>query len=95
MSAFASTNAMFGALVPLTVPFVLVGDLSAFAITAALCVASSTVDSSPFSTGGALVGANTAKSKQDKVFRSLMVWGMSMIGIAPIAAWLIFVLPAS
>ncbi|MEB3369777.1 SLC13 family permease [Saccharopolyspora mangrovi] len=95
VSAFASTNAMFGALVPLTVPFVLVGDLSAFAITAALCVASSTVDSSPFSTGGALVVANTEKSKQDKVFRSLMVWGMSMIGIAPIAAWLIFVLPAS
>jgi di/tricarboxylate transporter len=95
VSAFASTNAMFGALVPLTVPFVLVGDLSAFAITAAICVASSSVDSSPFSTGGALVVANTEKSKQEKVFRSLMVWGMSMIAIAPIAAWLIFVLPTS
>jgi di/tricarboxylate transporter len=94
VSAFASTNAMFGVLIPLAIPFVLAGNLSAFGITAALCVAASAVDSSPFSTGGALVVANAQESKRDAVFRLLMVWGMSMIGVAPLAAALVFLLPS-
>ncbi|MCK2244170.1 MULTISPECIES: SLC13 family permease [unclassified Crossiella] len=94
VSAFASTNAMFGVLVPLTIPFVLAGHLDAFALTAALCVATSAVDASPFSTGGALVLANTEESKRDKVFRALTGWGLAMIAIAPAAAWLVFLLPA-
>ncbi|MEU2246658.1 SLC13 family permease [Streptomyces sp. NPDC019224] len=94
VSAFASTNAMFGVLIPLALPLVTAGHFGAFGITAALCVAASAVDSSPFSTGGALVVANAAEEQRDKTFRSLTVWGMSMIGVAPVAAAVAFLLPS-
>ena len=51
------------------------------------------VDSSPFSTSGALTVANTPESHRDLVFRRLMQWGMSMVLIAPPIAWLVFVAP--
>jgi Na+/H+ antiporter NhaD/arsenite permease-like protein len=91
VSAFASTNAMFGALVPLAMPFVATGGIGVFGFVVALCIAASTVDASPFSTGGALVVANTEESQRAKTFRSLTAWGMSMIGVAPLATWLLFV----
>jgi hypothetical protein len=59
----------------------------------ALSISASVVDSSPFSTSGALVVANSAEDQRDKVFRQLVRWGFSMVVIAPIATWLIFVLP--
>ncbi|OLZ49843.1 hypothetical protein [Amycolatopsis keratiniphila] len=49
--------------------------------------------SSPFSTSGALVVANAPAGQNDKVFRGLMIWGFSMCAIAPIATWLLFILP--
>nr|WP_179282708.1 SLC13 family permease [Rhodococcus sp. 15-1154-1] len=93
VSAFASTNAMFVVLVPLAAPLVLVGDVSTLGFVVALCIAASAVDSSPFSTGGALIIANTEEHLRDRTFRGLLIWGMSMIVIAPVAAWLLFVLP--
>ena len=51
------------------------------------------VDSSPFSTSGALTVANTPEEKRDYVFKRLMQWGMSMVLIAPPIAWLVFVVP--
>jgi len=56
-------------------------------------IARSVVDSSPFSTSGALTVANTPAEKRDYVFKRLMQWGMSMVLIAPPIAWLIFVVP--
>ncbi|RBP64964.1 UIT1 family transporter [Brevibacterium sanguinis] len=90
VSAFASTNAMFGVLVPLAAPLLVAGQLPALGFTLALCVAASAVDSSPFSTGGALVVANSEEDKQEKAFKGLMAWGMSMVAIIPVAVWLIF-----
>ncbi|MGV8872839.1 MAG: SLC13 family permease [Rhodococcus sp. (in: high G+C Gram-positive bacteria)] len=93
VSAFASTNAMFAVLVPLAAPLVLLGEVSTVGFVVALCIAASAVDSSPFSTGGALIVANTEEKVRDKTFRGLLIWGMSMIVIAPTLAWLFFVLP--
>lgn len=91
VSAFASTNAMFVVLVPLAAPLLQGGELGVLGFTIALCIAASVVDSSPFSTGGALVVANSEEDRQDSVFRALVVWGMSMIVVAPPLAWLAFV----
>ena len=93
VSAFASTTGILGALIPLAVPFLLTGDIGAVALVIALSVSSSVVDSSPFSTSGALVVANSQESERDYVFRGLMRWGFSMIVIAPVLTWLIFVVP--
>ncbi|MDV6271464.1 SLC13 family permease [Rhodococcus globerulus] len=93
VSAFASTNAMFVVLVPLAAPLVLTGEVSTLGFVVALCIAASAVDSSPFSTGGALIIANTEEHLRERTFRGLFIWGMSMIVVAPVAAWLVFVMP--
>lgn len=90
VSAFASTNAMFGVLVPLAAPLLVAGELPALGFTLALCIAASAVDSSPFSTGGALVVANSEEGQQDRAFKGLMAWGMSMVVIIPAIVWAIF-----
>ena len=93
VSAFASTTGILGALIPLAVPFLLTGDVGAVGMIIALSISSSVVDSSPFSTSGALVVANAPEAQRDTVFRQLMVWGFSMVLVAPIATWLIFIVP--
>jgi hypothetical protein len=93
VSAFASTTGILGALIPLAVPFLQTGQGGAVDMIIALATSSSVVDSSPFSTSGALVVANSDDEVRDSVFRRLMRWGMSMIVIAPVLACTIFVLP--
>jgi di/tricarboxylate transporter len=93
VSAFASTTGILGALIPLAVPFLDTGAIGAVGLIIALSISSSVVDSSPFSTSGALTVANTPEQKRDYVFKRLMQWGMSMVLLAPPTAWLIFVLP--
>ena len=93
VSAFASTTGILGALIPLAVPFLLAGEVGAIGMITALAISSSVVDSSPFSTSGALVVASSPEEKRDRVFRTLMIWGFSMVVVAPIATWLIFVVP--
>ncbi len=93
VSAFASTTGILGALIPLAVPFLLAGEVGAVSMIIALAISSSVVDSSPFSTSGALVVANAPAGQNDKTFQGLMIWGFSMCAIAPITTWLLFILP--
>jgi Na+/H+ antiporter NhaD/arsenite permease-like protein len=93
VSAFASTTGILGALIPLAVPFLLTGEVGAVGLIIALSISSSVVDSSPFSTSGALVVAHSPDDQCDRVFKELMVWGFSMVAIAPLVTWLIFVVP--
>ena len=95
VSAFASTTGIIGALIPLAVPFLLRGEVSAVGLIAALAISSSVVDCSPFSTNGALVVANSEPEDRDRVFRTLMIWGMSLVVIAPLVAWAILVVPTA
>jgi len=93
VSAFASTTGILGALIPLAVPFLLAGEIGAVGLIIALSISSSVVDSSPFSTSGALVVAHSPADQCDRVFKQLMVWGFSMVAIAPLVTWLVFVVP--
>ncbi|GAB2874434.1 SLC13 family permease [Streptomyces mayteni] len=93
VSAFASTTGILGALIPLAVPFLQTGQVGAVGLIIALAISSSVVDSSPFSTSGALVVASSPQEARDQTFRGLMTWGMSMIVVAPVLAVGIFVLP--
>ncbi|MGW1677295.1 SLC13 family permease [Saccharopolyspora sp. NPDC002376] len=93
VSAFASTTGILGALIPLAVPFLQTGQVGAVGLIIALALSSSVVDSSPFSTSGALVVASTPEAERDTTFKGLMAWGMSMIVVAPVLSVAIFVLP--
>ena len=94
VSAFASTTGILGALIPLAVPF-LQGDnaIGAIGLITALALSSSIVDSSPFSTSGALVVANAQENERDRVFRHLTIWGFSMVATIPLVTWLVLVVP--
>ncbi|GAB2788699.1 SLC13 family permease [Amycolatopsis magusensis] len=91
VSAFASTTGILGALIPLAVPFLLAGEVGAVGLIIALSISSSVVDSSPFSTSGALVVANATEETREEVFGKLMRWGFSMVLLAPAVSWLVFV----
>ncbi len=91
VSAFASTTGILGALVPLAVPFLIAGEVNSIGMVIALCLSSSIVDASPFSTSGALVSANAAPEDRDELLSKLLRWGMTMIVVAPVLSWAIFV----
>lgn len=95
VSAFASTTGIIGALIPLAVPFLMQGEVGAVGLIAALAISSSVVDCSPFSTNGALIVANTEADQRDSVFRQLMIWGMSIMVVAPIVVWAALVVPTA
>lgn len=92
ISAFASSTAVLGSLIPLAVPF-LQGDtgVGAVGFIAAMAVSSTIVDVSPFSTNGALVLANAKGIDRDTFFRQLMVYGAIVTVVAPVLVWLLFV----
>ncbi|MET0919115.1 MAG: SLC13 family permease, partial [Burkholderiales bacterium] len=92
ISAFASSTAVLGSLIPLAVPFLQSGTgVSAVGFIAAMAVASTIVDVSPFSTNGALVLANAQGVDRDKFFRQLLAYGMLVTVVAPVVVWLLFV----
>ncbi len=93
VSAFASSVGIMGALIPLAVPFLLEGAVGPVAMIAALAVASTVVDVSPFSTNGALVLASAQHVDRDRFFRQLLVYGGIVVAAAPAAVWLVLIVP--
>ncbi|SDO63788.1 SLC13 family permease [Lentzea jiangxiensis] len=93
VSAFASSVGIMGALIPLAVPFLLQGEVSAIGLIAALAVSATVVDVSPFSTNGALVLAGAQDVDRDRFFKQLMVYGGIMVAAAPPLVWLALVVP--
>ena len=93
VSAFASTTGILGALIPLAVPFLDGPDavLGVVALVTALAISSSVVDSSPYSTSGALVVANAPEDSRESVYQGLLKWGFSVVAIAPLVTWLLLV----
>ncbi|ONI74350.1 hypothetical protein BWI15_13620 [Kribbella sp. ALI-6-A] len=91
VSAFASTTGILGALIPLAVPLLASGEVGAIGLVTALSISASVVDSSPFSTNGALVVANSPAEQQALVYRRLMVWGFSLVLVAPLLTWALLV----
>jgi di/tricarboxylate transporter len=87
VSAFASSVGVLGAFIPLAVPFLLLGEVGAVGTVAALAVASTVVDVSPYSTNGALVLANAKGVDQDKFYRQLLVYGAIVVAVAPLLLW--------
>lgn len=95
ISAFASTTGMLAALVPLAIPLVSGGDISGWAVIAALGVCSSIVDVSPFSTVGATLVATVEDSERQRMTSILTRWGLSMVLIGPLVLVGAMVLPSS
>ncbi|WP_420473958.1 SLC13 family permease [Noviherbaspirillum sp. ST9] len=92
VSAFASSTAVLGSLIPLAVPFLQQGTgVDAIGFIAAMAVASTIVDVSPFSTNGALVLANAQGIDRDVFLRQLMIYGAAVTLLSPFVVWFLFV----
>ncbi|TFC69548.1 hypothetical protein E3O45_16970 [Cryobacterium sp. TMS1-20-1] len=94
VSAFASSTAILAALIPLAVPFLATGDISAIGVICALAVASTIVDVSPFSTNGALVLANAPDDvDKDRFYKQILAYSGIVVVAGPAIAWAVLVLP--
>ena len=94
VSAFASSTAILAALIPLAVPFLATGDIGAVGVIAALAVASTIVDVSPFSTNGALVLANAPEDvDKEKFYKQILAYSGIVVVVGPAIAWLVMVVP--
>lgn len=94
VSAFASSTAILAALIPLALPFLNTGSISAVGLVCALAVASTIVDVSPFSTNGALVLANAPQgTDKDRFYKQILGYGGIVVVFGPLLAWLTLVLP--
>ena len=92
VSAFASSTAVLGSLIPLAVPFLASGTgVDPIGFIAAMAVASTIVDVSPFSTNGALVLASAQHIDRDVFLRQLMIYGGIVTLVAPLVLWVLFV----
>ncbi|MCX7283395.1 MAG: SLC13 family permease [Novosphingobium sp.] len=92
VSAFASSTALLGVMIPLAVPILAGSQIPVMAVISALCIANTIVDTSPFSTNGALIVGNSAEAERPAMLRKLMVYTAIMVGLGPLLAWALFVL---
>jgi di/tricarboxylate transporter len=93
ISSFASSTALLGVIIPLAVPFLSQGQISAVGVVAAIAISTTIVDTSPFSTNGALVVASTPQQEREKVLRSLLIYSAVIALVGPCVAWLTLVVP--
>jgi di/tricarboxylate transporter len=90
-SAFASSTALLAAIIPLSLPLLQLGELPVVGVVAALSIAATVVDVSPFSTNGALVLANAQNIDRAKFYRQLLVNAGIVVAVAPAICWLLLV----
>ncbi|MGD6979934.1 MULTISPECIES: SLC13 family permease [Citricoccus] len=90
-SAFASSTALLAAIIPLALPLLETGALPVVGVVAALSIAATVVDVSPFSTNGALVLANAQGIDRSVFYRQLIVNAGLVVLIAPAICWTLMV----
>ncbi|GAA0036112.1 MULTISPECIES: SLC13 family permease [Brevibacterium] len=93
VSALASSLAIIGVVIALAVPLLESGDIAVGGFVAALAIASTIVDISPFSTNGAMLLANVDPAIRDRYYRQMIAYAGLMCLIGPGLAWLIAAVP--
>ncbi|NYE35277.1 di/tricarboxylate transporter [Nocardioides cavernae] len=94
VSAFASSTALLPVIVPIAIPLVAEGGLSAGLFVAALAVSSTIVDVSPFSTNGALMLANKPDTiDENTYYKQILAYGAIVTLVGPLLVWAALVLP--
>ncbi len=94
VSAFASSTALLPVIIPIAIPLVSEGGISAGLFVAALAVSSTIVDVSPFSTNGALMLANRPESIEEGVYyKQILVYATIVTLVGPLLVWAALVLP--
>ena len=94
VSAFASSTALLPVIIPIAIPLIAEGGLSAGLFVAALAVSSTIVDVSPFSTNGALMLANRPDTiGEQSYYKQILTYGVLVTLVGPLLVWGALVLP--
>jgi Na+/H+ antiporter NhaD/arsenite permease-like protein len=94
VSAFASSTALLPVIIPIAIPLVAEGGLSAGFFVAALAVSSTIVDVSPFSTNGALMLANKPDTiDENTYYKQILGYATIVTLVGPLLVWVALVLP--
>jgi Na+/H+ antiporter NhaD/arsenite permease-like protein len=94
VSAFASSTALLPVIIPIAVPLIADGGINAAMFVAALAVASTIVDVSPFSTNGALMLANKPDTIEESVYyKQILGYAVIVTLVGPLLVWAALVLP--
>ncbi len=94
VSAFASSTALLPVIIPIAVPLIEDGGVSAGLVVAAVAVSSTIVDVSPFSTNGALMLANRPDTISEPVYyKQILTYGALVTAVGPLLVWAALVLP--
>ncbi len=94
VSAFASSTALLPVIIPISIPLIADGGVSAGLFVAALAVSSTIVDVSPFSTNGALMLANRPASiTEAKYYKQILTYAVIVTVVGPLFVWAALVLP--
>ena len=94
VSAFASSTALLPVIIPIAVPLITDGGIAAATFVAALAIASTIVDVSPFSTNGALMLANRPDSISEPVYyKQILTYSAIVVAVGPLLVWAALVLP--
>ena len=91
VTAVSSTFGTFSVLVPMLAPFILSGDISGTMVIAAISFSAAVTDISPFSPWGALYLSMAKQFDQNSLLRITLIYALQLILIAPIVAWLAFI----
>ena len=96
VSAFASSTALLPVIIPIAIPLIAEGGISAGLFIAALVVSSTIVDVSPFSTNGALMLANRPESIDESTYyKQILTYGAIITAVGPALVWAALVLPGA
>jgi Na+/H+ antiporter NhaD/arsenite permease-like protein len=94
VSAFASSTALLPIIIPISIPLIVGGGVSAVGLVAALAVSSTIVDVSPFSTNGALMVANRPDSiSEERFYKQILTYSCIVVVVGPLLVWAAIVLP--
>ena len=94
VSAFASSTALLPVIIPIAIPLIADGGVSAGLFVAALAVSSTIVDVSPFSTNGALMLANRPDTIEEPVYyKQILTYSVIVVLVGPLLVWAALVLP--
>src|SRR5688572_19647858 len=85
VSAFASSTALLPVIIPIALPLIADGGISAGLFVAALAISSTIVDVSPFSTNGALMLANRPDTiSEPKYYKQVLTYAIIVTVIGPL-----------
>jgi Na+/H+ antiporter NhaD/arsenite permease-like protein len=94
VSAFASSTALLPIIIPIAVPLITGGGVSAVGLVAALAVSSTIVDCSPFSTNGALMVANRPDTiTEERFYKQILTYSAIVVVVGPLLVWAAIILP--